>query len=93
LDSYKDDTTFENLPEFQKAFMWQSYFEPLRKEWHKNHSLFNREESRWMPNDDYINSDYSQLSTETKQLIGELMDIKYQLDGLTGNAMPSRRAP
>lgn len=84
---------FDNKTDFEKALMWQAYFESFRKSWHKEHSVFNVENGRWEPNDSYHNYAYDELTTEERQWLSKVMGIKKQLDTLTGNAMPANRAP
>ena len=84
---------FDNKTDFEKALMWQAYFDSFRKNWHKQHSIFNTEEGRWEPNDSYHNATYDTFSPAERQWLGKIMDVKRQLDAFTGNSMPTNRAP
>lgn len=85
---------YDNKTDFEKALMWQSYFNPLRKKWHKDHSAFDPNEGRWIPMDSlYHNNDFDKLSLEERQWLGEMMALKEQLDNMTGGAMPLYRLP
>lgn len=85
---------FDNKTDFEKALMWQSYYRPFYKDWHRNHSNFDQDAGRYIPKDSlYHNYDFDELSIEERQWLGKLMDIKEQLDNLTGGAMPAHRLP
>ena len=95
LEQYKDDQNFHSKSESEKAMIWQVFFESSRKNWHASHSKFNSEEGRWEPNDSsqYHNDEFDRLTTQERQWLGELMEIKRQLDQLVGESMPLHRAP
>lgn len=94
-ESKKNDIYFQQKPEEVKTIEWQAYWKPLHKQWHKRHSIYNLEEGMWEPNNSsyYRNEEFRKLSGAQVQWLMSYMTLKSQLDGLTGGAMPLRRAP
>lgn len=84
---------FDDKTEFEKALLWNTYFKPLNKSWHKNNSFFDQEAGRYIPNDSYLNGQYGHLSSEELHWLDEIVAIKEQLDAFTGGQMPSHRMP
>lgn len=75
----------EDLTEFEKAIRWQAYFKPHSKEWHKEHSTWDAEIGRYIPNDLYENKDFKELMdkySDLKVWYKDFMDIKKGLDSL-----------
>lgn len=95
MEERKDNLDFQTKSEGEKALLWQMFFDPLRKEWHNRHSKFNSEQGRWEPNDSdqYHNDEFDNLTTAERQWLGEIMEIKQQLDQLVEGSMPTHRAP
>lgn len=96
LEEQSKNPSFTYKSELEKTLLWQQYFEPIRKAWHKGHSTF-RPDSGWIPMDSkYHNYEYDKLaftSPAAISLLKEIMSLKELLDSMTGNAMPSHRAP
>lgn len=90
----------EDKSEFEKALLWDSFFKPKVKVWHKGdgiqkgHSVWSVEDSMYIPNNDYANRQYQELPPELRKWLSEYMEIKKYLDGLlpTGS-MPHHRMP
>lgn len=90
-----NDTTNSQI---EKDVLWEAYFKPIRKAWHKANSKFDPIEERWKPKDKvYHNYDYDELQAEHPQLIGilnEIMELKQELDSrLPEGATIATRAP
>lgn len=92
---------YDDKTDFEKAVMWEEYFNPVVREFHKNNSVFDDTAQRYIPrlkdaagNDTkYVNQEYKKLSKEAKAWLNDMMTIKRELDSLCGNAMPTHRAP
>ena len=89
------DTTVSQI---EKDVLWEAYFKPIRKAWHKANSKFNPMEERWEPNDTfYHNEDYDTLVAKDPQLVdilNEIMELKRELDSkLPEGATINLRAP
>ena len=99
----KPDGTFDydDKTDFEKAFIWEQYFNDEVKHWHESNSEFDRTAERYVPrmkdafgNDtEYVNQEYKKLSDGAKKWLSDLMAIKIELDQLCGDAMPNHRAP
>jgi len=96
LEEHANDLDYINKAELEKAFMWQAYFEPLRKAWHKSHSTLRPNEG-WVPSDkEYHNDEYDKLAAKNPaaiKLLQEIMAIKEVLDSMIDHSMPTHRAP
>lgn len=91
---------YDNLSDFEKALLWDQYFCDKAKKWHKKHSVWDNDEGRYRPSNtteggkiSYSNPEFDKLSTKEREFLGKIMDIKVQLDALTGDAMPNHRVP
>lgn len=91
---------YDNLSDFEKSLLWDSFLKERVKAWHKENSVWDEEEGRYMPSNtsdngktNYTNPEFSKLTLGQRQFLGELMDIKAQMDGFIDNSMPLLRAP
>ena len=99
---------FANQPDLIRGLEFEAFIEaegdkdPVTgeslKNWNDIHSVLNEETQKYEPNPDYNygeykNKDYDALSTEEKQLLSELMELKREIDALADNKMPTTRAP
>lgn len=79
---FLSDPSIEGKTKIEKEFLWDVFFRPLSKDWHKAHSKYDQQSGRYKPNDQYINKNYDYLSLEEKSSLGELLEIKKDLDDL-----------
>lgn len=79
---FLSDPTIESKTKIEKEFLWDTYFRPLSKDWHKAHSKYDQQSGRYKPNDNYKNNDYDNLSLEEKSALNELLEVKKDLDDL-----------
>lgn len=77
----KDKTRIE------QELLWDVYFRPLSKDWHKMHSTYDKQTGKYIPRNDevytnYKNEEYSKLSLQERTFLNELLEVKQELDDL-----------
>ena len=74
--------------DFERGVMWDNYFKPLAKQWHKLNSAFVIDpitnEGRYIPNNSYRDSSWDRLPIEVQNLIGDLVQLKRNIDSRLG---------
>lgn len=77
------NNNLEGKSDFEKSLLWDNFFKPLAKSWHKQHSEWNEAEERWYPNGGYSNQYYRQsIKGTTKEgWLNKYMALKVELDG------------
>lgn len=79
----------ENITDFERSILWDSYFKPLARTWHKGngaspaHSQWNEEEQRYIPSDDYLSQQYIdtiESNPERLKWLNKYMQLKKSLD-------------
>lgn len=79
----------ENMTDFEKSILWDSYFKPLARVWHKGdgaspaHSQWSKEQQRYIPSDDYLSQQYTDnIESDPKKLqwLNKYMQLKESLD-------------
>lgn len=100
-DFKKSDKNPGTESEVAFGLAWSAYFKPLYKEWHKKHSIFNAETSRWEPNSksapnkvDYTNTEFDNIKKD-KDLYNFYLDyinLKSEIDSYLpeGSTTPYR---
>lgn len=95
----EDQYDYDNDTDFMKAFKWKEYFEPLNKEWHKQHSIVNKESGRHMPDPNLYPSRQwqenfeSSRNTQKRIWLNKFRELKSTLDAFSDDAMPPYRMP
>lgn len=68
----------------EKDMMWESYFGPLRKAWHRDHSTFNVEAGQYEPKDsEYHNPEFDTFVEENPDLyniLRQVLSLKGEID-------------
>lgn len=68
----------------EKDMMWESYFGPLRKAWHRDHSTFNVETNQYEPRDfKYSNAEFDTFVEENPDLyniLRQVLSLKREID-------------
>lgn len=82
-DFYANNPNLEGKSDFEKSLLWDQYFKPLVKSWHKQHSQWNQVEQRWYPNDTYLSEQYEKTIKGTPRAgwLSKYMNLKAELDG------------
>lgn len=82
-DEFLNNTSLEGKSDFEKAALWQEYFGPMAKSWHKQNSKFDVANSRWTPNDNYKSEYYAReiKGTPKESWLNKYMNLKSELDG------------
>lgn len=79
----------ENMVDFERSILWDSYFKPLARTWHKGdgaspaHSQWSEEEQRYIPSDDYLSQQYIdtiESNPERVKWLNKYMQLKKSLD-------------
>lgn len=79
----------EKTTDFEKSILWDSYFKPLARTWHKGngaspaHSQWSEEEQRYIPSDNYLSQQYiDTIESNPKRLkwLNKYMQLKKSLD-------------
>lgn len=80
----------ENMTDFERSILWDSYFKPLARIWHKGdgaspaHSQWSEEEQRYIPSDNYLSQQYIntiESNPERLKWLNKYMQLKKSLDG------------
>lgn len=84
-NTHKD---LDGKSDFEKGVMWDSYFKPIVRKWHKLNSTFMIDpitnEGRYIPNSTYRDSSWDILPTEVKNLIDDIVQLKKNIDSRLG---------
>lgn len=79
----------ENMTDFERSILWDSYFKPLARTWHRGngaspaHSQWSEEEQRYIPSDDYLSQQYIdtiESNPERLKWLNKYMQLKKSLD-------------
>ena len=84
LEDFKNaNPDLDSKSDFEKGVMWDNYFKPIAKQWHKLNSTFVIDpvtnEGRYVPNNTYRDSSWGNLPSEVQNLINDekINDIKF----------------
>lgn len=81
-ENFLKDPSIEGKSQIEKEYMWDIYFRPLAKDWHKAHSTYDQVTQKPMPNNGYLNSDYDNLTSTELEALNDILEIKSSLDDL-----------
>lgn len=89
LEDFKSaNPDLDSKSDFEKGVMWDNYFKPIAKQWHKLNSTFVIDpitnEGRYMPNNSYRDSSWNRLPLEVQNLIGDIVQLKRNIDSRLG---------
>lgn len=82
MENFKSDPSMEGRTQIEKEVLWDNYFRPKMIDWHKRHSTYDKASGKNVPNDSYINPDFTNLTIKEKNALKELLEIKGNLDDL-----------
>lgn len=78
----------DSKSDFEKGVMWDNYFKPLAKQWHKLNSTFVVDpitnKGRYVPNNTYRDSSWDRLPIEVQNLISDIVQLKRNIDSRLG---------
>lgn len=91
-DKFLEQTDLSGKSDFEKSILWNQFFKPLAKSWHKAHSRWDQNKRRYIPNSSYDNPEYNRLGNEKIQWLNKYMEFKSKLDSLLpeGSTNPVR---
>ena len=81
-ENFLNDPSIAGKTQIEREYMWDVYFRPLAKDWHKAHSTYDKTTQKPMPNNSYLNPAYDRLSDEELLALEEILEIKGSLDDL-----------
>ncbi len=81
-EDFLSDPSIEGKTQIEREYLWDVYFRPLAKDWHKSHSTYDQTTQRPMPNDGYRNHNYDRLTDTEKAALGDILELKGSLDDL-----------
>lgn len=81
-EDFLSDPSIEGKTQIEKEYLWDVYFRPLAKDWHKSHSTYDQTTQRPMPNDGYRNHNYDRLTDTEKAALDDILELKGSLDDL-----------
>lgn len=89
LENFKTaNPNWESKSDFERGVMWDNYFKPIVKQWHRLNSTFVIDpitnEGRYMPNTSYRDSSWDNLSIDVQNLIGDIIQLKRNIDSRLG---------
>jgi hypothetical protein len=86
-DAFYAANNLEGKSDFEKSLLWDQFFKPQAKSWHKAHSAWNKAENRWYPNDGYKSEQYRTTiaGTPKEGWLNKYMNLKRELDGFLPN--------
>lgn len=89
LEDFKTaNPDWESKSDFERGVMWDNYFKPLIKQWHKLHSTFVIDpvtnEGRYVPNNAYKDASWDYLSPDVQNLISDIIQLKRNIDNRLG---------
>lgn len=81
-EDFLSDPSIEGKTQIEREYLWDAYFRPLAKDWHKSHSTYDQTTQRPMPNDGYRNHNYDRLTDTEKVALDDILELKGSLDDL-----------
>lgn len=81
-EDFLSDPSIEGKTQIEREYLWDVYFRPLAKDWHKSHSTYDQTTQRPMPNDGYRNHNYDRLTDTEKAALDDILELKGNLDDL-----------
>lgn len=89
LEDFKTaNPDWESKSDFERGVMWDNYFKPIAKQWHKLNSTYVIDpitnEGRYMPNASYRDSSWDNLSIDVQNLISDIIQLKRNIDSRLG---------
>jgi len=81
-EDFLSDPSIEGKTQIEREYLWDVYFRPLAKDWHKSHSTYDQTTQRPMPNDGYRNYNYDRLTDTEKAALDDILELKGSLDDL-----------
>lgn len=89
LEDFKNtNPDLDSKSDFEKGVMWDNYFKPIAKQWHKLNSTFVIDpitnEGRYVPNNTYRDSSWNNLPIEVQNLISDIVQLKRNVDSRLG---------
>lgn len=93
VKEFKESTNLEGKSDGEKSALFAAFFKPKMKSWHTQHSQFNKITNSWEPNDKYLSTQYSQLSSNELSILNQFMSLKQEIDGLIDGNGVMYRAP
>ena len=82
-DFFKQNPNLDGKSDFEKAIMWDSYFRPKVKDWHRANSIFDKVQGRYVPNSLYDSEQYKrdiESHPERVRWLMHFMELKRDLD-------------
>lgn len=85
----------ESLSEIEIALKWAEWLDPKISEWNEQHSTYDEDLERYVPNDSYHNDEFDRIIPENSELrkwYQEYMELKRGLDEMLpeGSTLPVR---
>ena len=89
LEDFKTaNPDIDSKSDFEKGVMWENYFKPLVKQWHRLNSTFVIDpitnDGRYVPNNTYRDSSWDRLPVEVQNLINDIVQLKRSIDSRLG---------
>lgn len=86
-DNFYANNNLDGKSDFEKSLLWDQFFKPQAKSWHKQHSQWHMIEQRWYPNDNYRSEQYARTIAGTRRegWLNKYMNLKRELDGFLPN--------
>ena len=89
LEDFKNaNPDLDSKSDFEKGVLWDNYFKPIAKQWHKLNSTFVIDsvtnKGRYMPNNTYRDSSWDNLPIEVQNLISDIVQLKRNIDSRLG---------
>lgn len=89
LEDFKiNNPDLDSKSDFEKGVMWENYFKPLAKQWHKLNSTFVIDpitnDGRYVPNNTYRDSSWDRLPAAVQNLISDIVQLKRSIDNRLG---------
>lgn len=81
-EDFLSDPSIEGKTQIEREYLWDVYFRPLARDWHKSHSTYDQTTQRPMPNDGYRNHNYDRLTDTEKAALDDILELKGSLDDL-----------
>ena len=81
-ENFLNDPSIEGKTQIEREYLWDVYFRPLAKDWHKSHSTYDQTTQRPMPNNSYRNHNYDRLTDTEKAALDDILELKGSLDDL-----------
>lgn len=81
-EDFLSGPSIEGKTQIEREYLWDVYFRPLAKDWHKSHSTYDQTTQRPMPNDGYRNHNYDRLTDTEKAALDDILELKGSLDDL-----------